>query len=76
MKHVQDELNSFYYLRNSDLFLDNLNLIGLFKVTGHFFELYFVLKEISIIKSDIKIQVNLLNVKFEKKNWKVVSFLI
>lgn len=48
MKHVQDELNSFYYLRNSDLFLDNLNLIGLFKVTGHFFELYFVLNKRNI----------------------------
>lgn len=48
MKHVQDELNSFYFLRNSDLFLDNLNLNGLFKVTGHFFELYFVVNKRNI----------------------------
>lgn len=48
MKHVKVELNSFYFLRNSDLFLDNLNLIGLFNVTGLFIELYFVVNKRNI----------------------------
>lgn len=48
MKHVKVELNSFYFLRSSDLFLDNLNLIGLFNVTGLFIELYFVVNKRNI----------------------------
>lgn len=48
MRHVSDELNSFlffFFLSNSNVFFNNSNLNGFFKIIGPFFDLYFVVNK-------------------------------